>query len=358
MHITLNPVEGEPHSAPAPAPEDVLDEGQFKRGCDSPVIEEQVIDNITLGAPFDEGSSTTRTQAGCVWSEEDWSCAYDAVFMSLLSIYEGSSPGWRNEWREQSPRWSNLLGAAFDSLLATSHAQPSQAVLSQEFTSFREIFRDELSRINPLCFRRHGAVPASVCQILNHIFGGSVEREPCLNQLVACDQCGISVYDRCSFTLLGSTELLSGYLREGDIGPPLPLQIAVTRYIQRFSQEPGRSHCRTCSGPLNVESLSFPDMPWLWIELCDPVSPITPSLRLVFGLPDQRQVYTLQAVIYLGGNHFTARLSDQSATWWKYDGRWRFGAPRIDDIRGEADLLKNDGRRAAFLLYRRADPQD
>ena len=37
---------------------------------------------------------------------------------------------------------------------------------------------------------------------------------------------------------------------------------------------------------------------------------------------------------------------------------WMFGAPRVDHIENEADLLENDDRRAAFLLYRRADFQD
>jgi len=35
-----------------------------------------------------------------------------------------------------------------------------------------------------------------------------------------------------------------------------------------------------------------------------------------------------------------------------------FGAPRVDHIEDEADLLENNNRRAAFLLYRRADFQD
>jgi len=73
----------------------------------------------------------------------------------------------------------------------------------------RETFRDLLSQIDPVCFRRHGAVPASVCQILSHLFGGSTERVPHLDQAVACDQCRITTYNRCSFALLGSTQLLN-----------------------------------------------------------------------------------------------------------------------------------------------------
>jgi hypothetical protein len=341
-------------------PEDVPGRDQCGCGRGSPVMNKTAVDNIVLGAPLEEDSSTAQTGAGCAWSGENWSCAYDAVFMSFWSIYRGSSPDWRSEWRQRSPRWSNLLGTAFDSLLASTQGAwtGSQAALSREFNSFRDSFRDELSRIDPACFRRHGAVPASVCRILGRIFGDSAEREPHLDQLVACDPCGISISNRCSLPLFGLTRLLDGYFNEDILGRCLPLQTAMTRYIQRFSQEPHRNRCPTCSGPLVVKSLSIPDMPWLWIEFCHPDLPIVPSHRLVFGLRDQHQVYTLQAIIYHGGNHFTARLLDQSTTWWKYDDRWSFGAQRVDNIENEVDLLKNDGRDAAFLLYRREDPRD
>ena len=349
-------------------------------------MEKTAIDNVVLGAPLDGDLNATsgaphlpaispiatavcnprpteplhpRIEVGCVWDNDNWSCAYDTVFMSFWSIYRKSSPGWRIKWRQQAPEWNGPLGAAFDSLLSmTQNNRTSQAALSHKFTFFREMFRDKLSQINPVYFRRHGTVPASVCQILGHIFGTSIECEPHLDQVVACEQCGISTYERRSFALLGSTQLLDGYLNEDDVGPFLPLQTAVTHYIQQISQEPRRNHCQTCSGSLNVESVLIPEMTWLWVELCDLISPVTPSLHLVFGLQGQRQVYTLQAVIYHGGNHFTARLLDQSSTWWKYDGRWRFGAPRIDRVEDEVDLLENDDRHAAFLLYCRADFQD
>jgi len=366
-------------------PDNVLEDrhdGDFNR----PVVEDTAIDDVVLGAPLDRDSSTTnnilhlpaispiatpipnprpteplhpRIEAGCVWDSDNWSCAYDAVFMSFWSMYRKSSPSWRSKWKQQAPKWNDSLGAAFDSLLSMArNDRTSQVALSRKFTLFRDMFRDELSRTNPVYFRRHGTVQASVCRILGHIFGTSIESEPHLDQVLACDQCDISIYERCSFSLIGSTQLLDGYLNEDDVGPFLPLQTAVTRYIQHISQEPHCDCCRTCSGPLGVESVSIPEMAWLWVELCDLVSPVVPSLRLVFGLQDQRQVYTLQAVIYQGGNHFTARLSNESSTWWKCDGRWRLGAPRVDRGVSEVDLLENDGRRAAFLLYCRADFQD
>ena len=239
-------------------------EDQYKCGCDL-VIGDTAIDDTGLGAPCNDSEevpNTTWMEVGCAWSGENWSCAYDAVFMSFWSIYRGSSPSWQRKWRQQSPIWGNLLGAAFDLLLTTTQCrQISQAALSQEFTTFRDEFRDKLSQVNPEYFRCHGAVLASVCQVLGRVFGGSIGCEPYLAQLVACDQCNISVYNHCPLTLLGSTQLLSEYLNEDEVGTPLPLQMAVTRYVQHLSQDPHRNCCFTCSGPPRVESLSIPGMP-------------------------------------------------------------------------------------------------
>jgi hypothetical protein len=184
--------------------------------------------------------------------------------MSLLFIYRNSSSGWHNKWRKQAPKWNTFPRGAFNCLLSMAQDNRTQQVgLSCKFTSFRETFRDELSRINPAYFQCHGMISASVCQILSHIFSDSVVCEPHLHQVVACDQCGITTHSRCLFALLGSTVLLDWCLNEDDTGPLLPLQTAVTCYIECFSQEPQRDHCSTCSGPLRVESLSILETTWL-----------------------------------------------------------------------------------------------
>ena len=100
-----------------------------------------------------------------------------------------------------------------------------------------------------------------------------------------------------------------------------------------------------------MDSLTIPDMTWLWIELYDAKSPVSPSLRLIFDTQGERQAYNLQAVIYHGGRHFTACFLDNSTIWWNYDDTWRFGAPFMESIEDELELLNNDGRQASFLLY-------
>ena len=302
-----------------------------------------------------------RVIAGCVWDGDNWSCAYDAVFMAFWSIYKKSPPGWRDKWILQAPEWNRPLKTAFDSLLMMAQDErTSQATMYREFNSYRETFRNALSRVNLTYFRRLGKVTITVARVLTHIFGSPVqESQPYLDQLVTCDTCRTPAHCNCSFSLLGSLELLGRYLTEGDTGPRLSLQEAINRYIHINSQIPHIARCTSCSGPVRVESLSIPEMAWFWIELCNSISPISPSPQLVFDLQGQRQVYTLQAIIYHGANHFTARLSDELETWWKYDGVWdtRAGVLRVDRVEHEVDLLELDGRRAGFLLYCQADLQ-
>ena len=144
-------------------------------------MEKTSIDDVVLGAPIHENSDAMvsashppiagpitgvthnpklslpqrrRIEAGCSWDRENWSCSYDVVFMFWF-IYRNASPEWHEKWKQQAPKWNRFLGEAFNALLAmTQHS--SQEALSHAFTSFREMFRDELSRINPGYFPRHG----------------------------------------------------------------------------------------------------------------------------------------------------------------------------------------------------------
>ena len=352
---------------------------------DGPPAVTTLIDEVVLGAPLtadpgitDDGFCSLVTspataaatnlhtpkalypqfKAGCVWDRDNWSCSYDSVFMSFFFIYKESPPAWRNKWTQQVPTWNKPLKAMFEKLLAMAQSgRYSQATLSQEFNSFREDFRDCLSFVNPECFNRYGKVPASVCRILSYLLGGAATQEPHLNQQLICNQCKNATHARCSFSLLGSTDLLRTFQYQDD--PEfLPLQIAINRYIQHSSYSAHLHRCLGCPGSLGVGSLTMPDMTWLWIELCDPKSPVSPSLRLVFNAQSQRQAYNLRAVIYSGGNHFTARFFDDWDVWWNYDDMRGFGMPFTEHIGAELDLLNNDDRWASFLLYVREDGSD
>jgi len=82
---------------------------------------------------------------------------------------------------------------------------------------------------------------------------------------------------------------------------------------------------------------------------------IVPSLALTFNSPSQQLGYSLRAIIYAGGYHFSVRFREQSGRWWKHDGQVASGVPQPDDVQSEAELLMNDTRFAYILIYRRDD---
>jgi len=73
---------------------------------------------------------------------------------------------------------------------------------------------------------------------------------------------------------------------------------------------------------------------------------------LAFDSPSQRLSYSLWAIIYAGGKHFTVRFCKQSGMWWKHNGQVASGVPQLDSVRSEVDLLMNGLRFAHLLIYR------
>jgi hypothetical protein len=86
-------------------------------------------------------------------------------------------------------------------------------------------------------------------------------QEPRLDQRLVCDQCDGLFHTNCSFSLLGSTDLLHSFHREGD-PKVLPLRITIARYINHFLHQPDLHRCSRCPGLLGVDTLTNSDMAW------------------------------------------------------------------------------------------------
>ena len=291
-------------------------------------------------------------QAGCVWTRRDWSCAYDAVFMSFFATYWHSSPSWHDNWKQQSPEWTIRLADHFDLLLEASNSpEYSPEQLSKLFSSFRDQFRSQLSNHDPRRFPRSGRVPTSVCAILELLFGSA--HGPGIEQYLLCTDCSMATETSHSFSLLALLVFHRTYRCSTD--PQfVPSETLLARFIESLSNPSKLSPCRTCHGATQVQSLTMATPPWIWFET-NANDTMSPSPTLVFKLPGQRPIYDLISVIYCGENHFTTRIRDLSNEWWSYDGMWRFGAAQRDRIEITTDLLHSGRRYAAFLIYRRID---
>ena len=341
------------------SPEDVSeddsseDEGQDSKAVAAMVgmdVDDMEVDEeILVPASQHEGSERPLPfQAGCVWMKSDWSCAYDAAFMAFFTIYWQSSPGWRSDWRQQTPEWTAQLADRFDSLLtAFNSGKLSREDLSTLFSYHRDQFRDQLTHFSRERFPRRGRAEISVCAILEVLFGSVLG--PRVDRHLSCTHCGAVSQSSHDFPLLGLSQ--QGYRRETD--PRfIPSQTLLTRFIEALPS--GLSLCNSCHGVLEVRSLTMETSPWIWFETRRE-TPMAPSPTILIELPGQRLTYDLHSIIYLGGNHFTARMRDPSGDWWNYDGMQRFGAPRRDPVQHPTDLLWNGRRYATFFIYRSSE---
>lgn len=136
----------------------------------------------------------------------------------------------------------------------------------------------------------------------------------------------------------------------------IPLQTIWEVFIHRSATRVSHlgANCSHCQGRNKVQALKMPDAPWIWFER-ERQSPVSPSPILTFDSPAQQLSYSLRAIIYAGGNHFTTRFRDRSGGWWNHDGQLFSGVPQCDDIRSEAELLANGPRFACIYIYRRDD---
>jgi hypothetical protein len=201
--------------------------------------------------------------------------------------------------------------------------------------------------VDPESFPRRGPLPASASRILGLMFGR--DTGPYLEQHLVCSDCG-------TFSL---TELETCFLTTGfgcDRGTPNSSRTVWEGFVRRSRTDPSRQRaiCSCCQGQNKVQALNMPDAPWIWFER-DRNSPVEPSPTLTFDSPSQQLRYSLRAIIYAGGNHFTTRFRDQLGRWWKHDGRLFLGVPRPDNIQSEVELFTNDTRFACIYIYRRDD---
>jgi len=282
--------------------------------------------------------------AGCVWTE-DWSCPYDAVFMAFWTLYEQSLGSWRDDWVQHVPDWNVPLKNNFDHLIILADTPVDVQDHATWFSRYRDRFRDHLSHTDPESFPRSGPVPASVSHILEVMFGRVAG--PYLEQHLLCGDCGV----------LSQAEREIRYLAvnygQGN-KTPVWLNTVWTEFVHRNKTVAAQSRlrCSHCGGPNKVHVLKMPDLPWIWFERGQ-YSPVWPSLTLTFDSPSQQLNYSLRAIIYSGGKHFSVRFRAKSGEWWRQDGLVASGVPELDDIHSEADLLMNGTRFAYIVIYRR-----
>ena len=285
--------------------------------------------------------------AGCMWVMDDWSCSYDTVFMSFWSIYEQSSVHWHSDWMQHSQDWNTPLSNNFDHLIILTGTLVNIRDHAKWFSRYHNCFCDQLSQRDLTSFPHRGPVSASASQILEIMFGQ--DTRPYLEQDLICSSCGG----------LSQGEVETRFLTAGlghDREMPTSLQAVWEVFVHRSATRVSHlvANCSCCRGQNKVQALWMPSTPWIWFER-ERHSPVLPSATLTFDFPTQQLTYSLRAIIYAGGNHFTIHFRDRSGRWWNHDGQLFSGVPQSDDIRCKAELLVNGTHFACIYIYHRDD---
>ena len=249
------------------------------------------------------------TTAGCTWSAEDWSCAYDVAIMTMLMTYRSFSTEQKAIWAEET-RLNHVLSVSFDHLLSSPH----QLLSHSAYNEIRDHLRDHLSLRDPQKFPRRGRLGAPAALIFEYL---TKEINPTLSVVYTCrslPSCEPPVNiptESNPFLLLSHAHWQRWNSRSAT--NLVPEHASVQTWLnlalewRAYRLGPATWTCSGCN--LVRSSCIFIDLlpSFLAIEVSPdtPQPSVTPCNELILPGQHQMHTYSLTGVIYLGDFHFT-----------------------------------------------------
>jgi hypothetical protein len=283
---------------------------------------------------------TASHLGGCSWDAENWSCAYDCVFMIMFTIYRSQTPTWKAQWSS----WSSLNAQLADSF-ATLHSGAGIITHNALFDIHRNSFRDSISQLYPT-FPRYGAVGSSASAIVDVLTRQS-RRHPCIGFRCrrGCNNTTIVLTSPHCLPTMWTTRLWSDLISSLDCTKKShPQSITVQSWVDLIFRDILAKNgqvihvieCSQCASTDVLPFVYFNDPPPLLVFEDEPGShtSLLPSPTVSLPALVHNVTYDLRGVIYLTGYHFTAWLigAHPSNVQWAYDGQRNQGTPvRIEN---------------------------
>jgi len=289
--------------------------------------------------------------AGCIWSQANWSCAYDVFFMIFFYIHHSSTELWTNSWRHHSPL-ASALHENFSSL-SVNYAQGHQST----FDEHRDQLRNILSAHDPNIFPRYGPMAIDVADIFEHLNQTEQHVRTLTIQHICppCNQTSPAVSIRLPTTVHPALLPCSG-----EYQLTLSTEFTIQEWMNASitaNTESCRSAtvCPMCSTSMQIATNFFQPSPFVHFEIPPEMrNSVLPSRILTISNTDvASHHYLLRGIIYHGQLHFTARLVTTNNITWTYDGQLNRGIPvqelnPSDDVR-QLTTLQN--RQAYIYVY-------
>ncbi|KAJ7083509.1 hypothetical protein C8R43DRAFT_909494 [Mycena crocata] len=246
--------------------------------------------------PKGKKQNTTRLSVpGLKWDQSDFSCAYDALFSPLYTI-----------WEEHGPRWSELFGETGYYLHELAKGFKSFRSGTGKLETARDHVRQQLHTEAPILFPV-GQVLTSIDDLALRMFG----EQDWGNTVTKCTRCGAEGEPTAAFpgamTITYSRRLQSKFGAE----------YSISHWLNDRKMRRTNRTCRCRNGLVSVTKLDAAP-PCFYLSLADTNILINSSLSLTVG--QDRVRYALRGVVYGADEHFTSRILKANGDLWYHDG--------------------------------------
>ena len=238
-----------------------------------------------------------------MWDSNDYSCAYDTLFSCLFDMWDEFRPLWTERFGSLG-LCSSKLAAEFDSVHGGKQA----------LDTARDNVRALLTRRDPQHFPRGRSLTA-LDRLTTSMFGANswgVLKTMCTNCSAQHRPDGDLT---CNLSVTHNNQLIDKH----------KTKYSLSHWLKAQRVSTGDYKCRSCERNTVAQTVFLKAPPLLFIHL--PVHAINIDAHIEVRVKDTPVPYLLRGVIYLGGNHFTARIIRRNGQSWYHDGQLHGGAP-------------------------------
>lgn len=261
---------------------------------------------------------------GLVWDSDNYSCAYDALFTILLSIWSQNPSKWKTQFKDMN-RIMNVLATGF------YKASQNKGTLESSRNKVRHLLHQRSPDLFP-----YGQKGTPITEMSEHLLRSD---NVIASTWLRCVDCHEEI-NRCRDLQTCVIECIGA----SDCTTAMCLQ-------KRFIDRHPRRTCSTCNGKMD-QITQFEIVPKVIVFAVDNAS-VKVSKKICFLEDEKQVVFGLKGVIYTGDFHFTSRVFSNGVVWFhdgmttgrhcKYEGK-------LADF-SDSELSSCNGKTLSLVVY-------
>jgi hypothetical protein len=251
------------------------------------------IDDNLVGKKKNKSSLPSDLNSNCPigleWDNQNWSCAYDSLFVILYDI-----------WKENPDRWTNNFKNINRHMQALAYKFQEIYEENVSLENIRDDIRKDLHNLDPNKFPM-GRNSASVAELGIALLQSTNENAISQVYCTECDYSGREYADQL------------GYIFNIEKSKASSTQ----KWLDNL-EVPCRQKCNECYYKL-THQIFYKEAPEILV-LEYPHTNIKSSHKIKIEIQDESKVLSLRGIIYHGNNHFCSRIISVDGTVWYNDG--------------------------------------